>query len=138
MARTQPPRPFGTSWSTGYVRAWHAADVTALVALLREDADMSMPPTPSWYHGRDQIGVYLAHLFAGPWGRGLRLVPTAANRQPALAVYAPAGAGSASYQPFAVKVLTVHNGLVSGVTGFVQPGLFTRFALPSHLPAPGP
>jgi len=72
-----------------YVRAWHTADITALVALLRADARMAMPPTPSWYHGRDSIAVYLRQLFASPWGQDLRLLPTAANQQPALAVYAP-------------------------------------------------
>jgi RNA polymerase sigma-70 factor, ECF subfamily len=117
-----------------YVRAWHTHDVSALVALLREDAYMAMPPTPSWYQGRDDIGIYLRQLFASPWGRDLRLVPTAANRQPALAVYTPAGDGS-SYQPFAIKVLTVHSGLIAAIAGFVSPGLFGRFALPPHLPA---
>jgi RNA polymerase sigma-70 factor, ECF subfamily len=117
-----------------YVRAWHAQDVPALVALLREDAYMAMPPTPSWYQGRDYIGTYLRQLFANPWGRDLRLVPTGANRQPALAVYAPAGDGN-SYQPFAIKVLTANGGLIAAITGFVHPGLFVRFALPPHLPA---
>jgi len=115
-----------------YVRAWHAKDVPALVALLREDAHMAMPPTPSWYQGREHIGIYLRRLFASPWGTDLRLVPTAANRQPALAVYAPAEDG---YRPFAIKVLTVHNGLVAAITGFVHLGLFDRFSLPPHLPA---
>src|SRR5215207_4454677 len=69
-----------------------------------------------------------------PWGRDLRLVPTGANRQPALAVYAPAGDGN-SYQPFAIKVLTVNGGLIAAITGFVHPGLFGRFGLPPHLPA---
>jgi RNA polymerase sigma-70 factor, ECF subfamily len=114
-----------------YVRAWHAADVPALVALLRHDADMSMPPTPSWYRGRDSIGIYLEHLFASPVGRGLRLLRTAANRQPALAVY------DGTAEPFAIKVLTVHSGLVSAITGFVHPGLFPRFGLPGRL-ATGP
>jgi RNA polymerase sigma-70 factor, ECF subfamily len=117
-----------------YIRAWHANDVPALVSLLREDAYMAMPPTPSWYQGRDHIGIYLRQLFLSPWGRDLRLVPTAANRQPALAVYAPAGEDN-GHQPFAIKVLTVHNGLVAAVTGFVHPGLFGRFGLPPHLPA---
>jgi RNA polymerase sigma-70 factor, ECF subfamily len=115
------------------VRAWHAKDVPALVALLREDAHMAMPPTPSWYQGCDSIGLYLRQLFASPWGVDLRLVPTGANRQPALAVYAPAGDGR-GYRPFAVKVLTVHNGLVTAITGFVHPGLFDRFGLPLSLP----
>ena len=120
--------PSITLWSR------HAKDVPALVALLREDAYMAMPPTPSWYQGRDHIGIYLRQLFVSSWGRDLRLVPTGANRQPALAVYAPASDGN-GYQPFAIKVLTVHNGLVVAVTGFVHPGLFGRFGLPPQLPA---
>ncbi len=118
-----------------YVRAWHAADVPALVALLRADADMAMPPTPSWYRGRDSIGIYLRHLLAGPSGRDLRLVPTAANRQPALAVYSPADGGHPGHEPFAIKVLTLHGGLIAAITGFVDPGLFPRFGLPPQLPA---
>lgn len=115
-----------------YVRAWHTKDLPALVALLREDAHMAMPPTPSWYYGRDNIGSYLRHLFDAPWGADLRLLPTGANRQPALAVYAPAPHGP-SYRPFALQVLTIHNGLISAVTGFVYPGLFDRFGLPPEL-----
>jgi RNA polymerase sigma-70 factor, ECF subfamily len=115
-----------------YVRAWHAADIPALVALLRADADMAMPPTPSWYRGRDAIAAYLRQLFGSTWGRGLRLVPTAANRQPALAVYAPAGESDA-YYPFAIQVLTVHGESVTNITGFVEPRLFAAFGLPQRL-----
>jgi RNA polymerase sigma-70 factor, ECF subfamily len=117
-----------------YMRAWHAADIPALVALLRADAQMAMPPTPSWYHGHDSIAMYLRQLFASPWGRDLRLLPTAANQQPALAVYAPAAGGSA-HAPFAVKVLTMHGNLISGITGFVTPHLFPAFGLPAALNA---
>src|SRR4029453_2968381 len=118
-----------------YVRAWHAQDVPSLVALLREDAYMAMPPTPSWYQGRDDIGIYLRRLFASPLGGDLRLVPTGANRQPASAVYVPAGDGN-GYEPFAIKVLTVNGGLIVAITGFVDPSLFGRFAPAApHLPA---
>ena len=111
-----------------YLRAWHAADIPALVALLRTDAQLAMPPTPSWYQGRDAIEVYLRQLFGSPFGRQLRLLPTAANRQPALAVYAPAPDGP--HRPFAVKVFTVDGSLISGITGFVTPHLFPAFGLP--------
>jgi RNA polymerase sigma-70 factor (ECF subfamily) len=114
-----------------YVRAWHAADIPALVALLRHDAHMAMPPTPSWYAGRDAIAVYLRQLFNSPFGRQLRLQPTSANRQPALAVYAPASAGNALV-PFAVKVLTVNGDRISAITGFVTPHLFPAFELPDR------
>jgi RNA polymerase sigma-70 factor (ECF subfamily) len=106
-----------------YVSAWQAADVDALVALMRIDAHMAMPPTPSWYQGRDAIGTYLRQLFTTPFGRNLRLVPTGANRQPALAVSTPDG------RPFAVKVFTVDGDAISAITGFVSPPVFTRFQL---------
>jgi RNA polymerase sigma-70 factor, ECF subfamily len=134
-------RPSGdlTDLLDRYVRAWHAADIPALVALLRTDAQLAMPPTPSWYAGSDAIAVYLRQLFGGPFGRLLRLRPTAANGQPALAVYAPAAAGTALV-PFAVKVLTVDGDRISGITGFVTPQLFPAFGLPDRLSptAPGP
>jgi len=116
-----------------YLRAWRAADVPALVALLRADADMAMPPNPSWYRGKDAIAVYLRQLFSTPWGRDLRLLPTAANRQPALAVYAPTDAGQA-HMPFAIKVFTADGGLISSITGFVAPHLSTAFHLPDWSP----
>jgi RNA polymerase sigma-70 factor (ECF subfamily) len=111
-----------------YMQAWQAADVTALVALLRADCHMAMPPTPSWYQGRDNIGTYLRQLFTHPWGRHLELVPTAANRQPALAVYTPADDGNA-HRPFAVKVFTVNGDRISAITGFVSPNVFASFRL---------
>jgi RNA polymerase sigma-70 factor, ECF subfamily len=114
-----------------YVRAWHAKDVPTLIALLRQDAHMAMPPTPSWNHGRDSIGVYLRQLFASPLGVDLRMVVTEANGQPALAVYTPADHG---HVPFAIKVLTIQSGLIAGITGFVHVGLFDRFGLPPRLP----
>ena len=82
----------------------------------------------SWYQGRDNIGTYLRQLFAHPWGRHLQLVPTAANRQPALAVYAPADDGHA-LRPFAVKVFTVDGDRISAITGFVSPHVFASFGL---------
>jgi RNA polymerase sigma-70 factor (ECF subfamily) len=99
-----------------------------LVALLRADAEMAMPPTPSWYRGRDSIGIYLRQLFTTPWGRDLRLAPTAANRQPALAVYAPGDDGRGR-APFAIKVLTVDGDRISVITGFVSPHVLAPFSL---------
>ena len=104
-----------------YTAAWQAADVDALVALMRADAHVAMPPTPSWYQGRDSVGTYLGHLFATPFGRDLRLVPTGANRQPAVTVYTPDG------RPFAVKVFTVDGEAISAITGFVDLAVFARF-----------
>jgi RNA polymerase sigma-70 factor, ECF subfamily len=109
-----------------YVSAWEAADVEALVALLREDARMTMPPTPSWYLGRAAIARFLAEFFAAEPGAGTTLVPTGANRQPALVVLARRTGG---HEPLAVKVLTVESGAVTAITGFADPRLFSYFVL---------
>jgi RNA polymerase sigma-70 factor (ECF subfamily) len=74
--------------------------------------------------------VYLSHLFASPWGRDLRLLASAANQQPALAVYAPTDDGL-TYAPFALKVLTIHGERIAAITGFVTPHLFPAFGLPT-------
>src|SRR4029453_3193140 len=42
-----------------YVNAWERNDVDAVVAMLAEDAKMTMPPLPSWYSGREQVAAFL-------------------------------------------------------------------------------
>src|SRR5215471_6441964 len=46
-----------------YVRAWETADIDGLVALLRDDAVISMPPWPNWYRGRDAVRLLLEWIF---------------------------------------------------------------------------
>lgn len=56
-----------------------------------EDARFTMPPLPAWFEGREDVGRFLAQrVFATPW----RLVPIAANGQPAFACYQYDGSGS--------------------------------------------
>ena len=64
-----------------YLRAWEGHDIEGFVALLKEDATFTMPPWLQWYAGREAIGAF----FAMAWKTcgGVRLVPTAANGQPA-------------------------------------------------------
>lgn len=109
-----------------YVRAWEEADVEGLVALLREDATMTMPPTPSWYAGRAAIGAFFSNLFAGDLRGRLQLVPTRANRQPALAVYLHESDDGHS-SAFALMVLTLRRGEILTITGFTNASLLSRF-----------
>jgi RNA polymerase sigma-70 factor (ECF subfamily) len=60
-----------------YLQAWETDDVDGLVALLKEDATLSMPPVPSWYQGRDAIRrVLSAVLFPPGVYKQWRLSPT--------------------------------------------------------------
>jgi RNA polymerase sigma-70 factor (ECF subfamily) len=68
-----------------FVAAWEAADLDALLALLTDDATISMPPMPFEYEGCDAVVDFCATLFGA--GRRFELVPTRANGQPAFGAY---------------------------------------------------
>src|SRR2546425_6635734 len=89
-----------------YVDAWQAADAAGLVALLREDALITMPPLPLWYRGRAAIRWFFeTQLFSGDAQVRFRLVATQANGSPAFATYQRDEAGR--YRLGALQVLTL-------------------------------
>jgi RNA polymerase sigma-70 factor (ECF subfamily) len=113
-----------------YLKAWEGHDLEGFVALLKEDANVVMPPWAQWYTGREAI----RRLFAWAWAtcRGVRLVPTVANGQPAFAVYERSETDG-SYVPHAIQVLALDRDRIAAVTIFlVTPGsqLFQTFGLP--------
>ncbi|HWE60422.1 MAG TPA: RNA polymerase subunit sigma-70 [Chloroflexota bacterium] len=115
---------------TRYVHAWEAADVHRLVALLREDAVLTMPPLPAWYRGRGAIQAFLlGHLFQGDAIGRFRLVATRANGSPAFAAYTRGADGV--YRPGAIQVLTLAGDGIAEIHDFLalDGRLFTRFDL---------
>ena len=103
-----------------YVGAWVHADVDALVALLKDDARLSMPPLPEWYVGIPAIADFFRWA-TGPDGPGpYRLVARRASGAPALEIYA-------REQPFVLQVLDVDADRISGITSFMNPALFGFF-----------
>ena len=66
-----------------FIAAWERSDVDAVVALLAEDVEMSMPPYAEWYRGRAAVAAFLTETPLRP-GRRWRLEQTTANGQPAL------------------------------------------------------
>src|SRR5262249_51959746 len=116
-----------------YLRAWEDHDLDGFVALLKEDATLTMPPWRQWYEGCNAIREF----FALAWNTvgGLRLAPTAANGQPAFAVYARASADS-QWTAHALQVLELDRDSISALTVFVGPlgpRLFPAFGLPLAL-----
>jgi len=100
------------------------------VALLKEDATAIMPPWLQWYAGRRAIRSF----FAAAWKTcgGLRLVPTAANGQPAFAVY-ERSAADGRWVAHSTHVLTLQHDAISTMTLFVEPRLSEAFGLPRIL-----
>jgi len=115
-----------------YVRAWESRDVAGFTALLKEDAVMSMPPWKQWYRGRTAIAAFFGRT-GRPGGHApFRLVPTAANRQPAFAFYSRWQ--SPEWRFHSVQLLTLHEHSVAAMTSFVMPALASVFDLPVVLP----
>ncbi len=110
-----------------YIRAFEAGDVDALVELLTEDAILEMPPVPLWYVGRDDYGTFIRRVFAMR-GVGWRMVPTAANGQPAVAAYAPDPDGG--HRLHTLQVFTVVEGKIAHTVVFQDPAVFAAFELP--------
>jgi RNA polymerase sigma-70 factor, ECF subfamily len=117
-----------------YLEAWEGHDLDGFVALLQEDASFTMPPWLQWYAGREAIGSF----FGMAWKTcsGLRLIPAAANGQPAFAVYERTGA-EARWVAHSIQVLTIKDDMISTLTLFVPPTgplMFHSFGLPLSLP----
>jgi RNA polymerase sigma-70 factor (ECF subfamily) len=106
-----------------YVRAWEAADVAGLVALLREDAVLRMPPMPM-VAGAEAIVDFLAHSIfpIAP----MRLVETRANGAPAFAAYMPEATGN-RFAMFALLVITSDGRQISSIHAFSDPRVLARF-----------
>ena len=109
-----------------YVDAFHRYDVDALVALLRADATITMPPYTFWLRGPETIGPWLRRQAVHC--RGSRLVPAAACGSPAFGQYFSNG------QPWALFVLELSGDRIASWSMFLDTQkLFPLFGLPSHL-----
>jgi len=115
-----------------YVRAFEAADVDGLVALLSEDAVLEMPPVPLWLHGRSDYGRFMRRLY-GMRGTAWRVVPALANTQPAMAAYC--GDADGTYRLHTLQVFTVRGAQVTRTVVFQDPQVFSAFDLPVVLAA---
>jgi RNA polymerase sigma-70 factor, ECF subfamily len=114
-----------------FMAARDAVDIDAVVALLTEDPVMTMPPERMRIAGAPAIGDFFAAVPQQGRLDEIRLLPTAANRQPALAAYALTDDGK--HRPYGLMVLQMEGDLISGIVGFPDPWLFELCGLPSEL-----
>ncbi|MEU6645403.1 sigma-70 family RNA polymerase sigma factor [Saccharomonospora sp. NPDC046836] len=111
-----------------YVTAFERHDVDTLIALLHEDATMSMPPFAWWLRGRADIGTVLR--VPGQPCEGDRVLLTAANGCPALAQYRDGAA-------FALVVLDLAGERIARSTTYLEAArLFPFFGLPMSFAEP--
>jgi len=121
----EPSEPAARALLDQYIAAFEHADAAALERLLRRDAVLELPPSSVWFTGGEAIATAVAGLGSpGEW----RMVPTAANGQPAAAAYQRGADGT--YRAFGIVVLTAAATGLARIVVFGDPGLFGRFGLP--------
>ena len=116
-----------------YAAAFENSDMDELLRLLKQDAVWEMPPHLEWYVGSEDI----VHLIRSqcPFRAGdTRLVPTAANGQPAFAVYGRQDDGR--FHAYQLQVLEFEGDRVAHVVTFFDTSLFAVCGLPDVHPAP--
>jgi RNA polymerase sigma-70 factor (ECF subfamily) len=108
-----------------YIEAHERGDADAVVALVREDFRIVMPPDPRTWESR---AAYVRLAFSSTWPGKWRLLPGSANRQPMVAFYLAGPDGL--HRPTALQVLRIDAGLITQAISFRQPTLFPAFGLP--------
>jgi RNA polymerase sigma-70 factor, ECF subfamily len=129
----EPAEPDLRALLDRFAAAFEDGDVTALAALLREDVALEMPPLATWFSGREAVLGFVSSNLGATAGR-TRLVPAAANGQPAFAAYLRQADGV--YRAHAMIVLTLTGALITRIVIFLEPTLFRLFGLAREL-APG-
>ena len=114
-----------------FADAFERDDIDAVVALLTEDAVVSMPPQPEWHQGRADIADFLRarHLHRLPlrW----RFYRVAANLQPAYAYYLEQ---DGEWVRSGIFVLGVRPDGIASITRFPDvTSLLDRFGAPERL-----
>src|SRR4051794_20891743 len=120
-----------------YVAAFEAYDIPSLVALLHEDASISMPPIAMWLRGLEDLSAW--YLGYGIGCKGSRLVPTTANGLPAFAQYRP-DHDNGGHLAWSLQVLEISgsgaDSRIDHIHHFLDvEKVFPRFGLDLRLPA---
>jgi RNA polymerase sigma-70 factor (ECF subfamily) len=110
--------------------AFEAGNVDELLVLLTEDVLVTMPPIPGELVGREDAGRYFRKTLFRP-GPSMRIVPTRANGQPALASYVR-DPQTDLYHASGIVVLTLSGRLTSAMTLFGK-DVLSSFGLPRAL-----
>jgi RNA polymerase sigma-70 factor, ECF subfamily len=113
-----------------YVRAWESADVASLVALLRDDAVVAMPPGVL-LSGPAEIGAFLAESVLID-GRRIRLRPVRTDGGLAHVLYSSSGEGS-PLSAFAVLLVDVDRSKIVRLSAFADRRVIARFGLPEEM-----
>jgi RNA polymerase sigma-70 factor (TIGR02960 family) len=115
-----------------FAEAFERGDSKAVVALLADDAWLTMPPYPFEYQGKEAIALFLEYRVPLRGAR-VRVVATRANGQPAFGCYLDDRHAPIA-RLYGFLVLTLDGEHISAITQFSDTTVSARFGLPRTLP----
>jgi RNA polymerase sigma-70 factor (TIGR02960 family) len=127
-----PDSPEERALVTRFATAFQSGDIPGVIALLTDDALMTMPPEAAEYVGPDAIGRFLSTVPASGALERFHLAPTRANGQPAFGCYLKDPHTPIAHA-YGLMVLTLRGDRVAGLAGFADTAVFARFGLPRTL-----
>ena len=127
-----PDSPQERDLTRRFAETFTSGDVDGLVALLTDDAWLTMPPAPHGYRGPAAIAAFLSVFTAWRAERRLRLLPTRANSRPAFGCYL-IEPGVTTGRRAGILVLTPEADRLRAVGWFLDDDLFGHFRLPEHI-----
>jgi RNA polymerase sigma-70 factor (ECF subfamily) len=107
-----------------YIAAFETDDMDGLLALLREDALLRMPPQPDLFGGAQIAWFFHDDVAHGDLTR-IKHTPTWANGRPAVTINLQGEDGE--LVPHGISVLDVKEGQIVGIDAFLDPALVSRF-----------
>jgi RNA polymerase sigma-70 factor (ECF subfamily) len=125
-----PKSPAEAAVVDRFVSAFERFDLDELVALLTDDARLTMPPEPAEHRGPQPIAGFLLESHSG---QDFKFFPTRANSQPALVLYLP-DPSAPIWRASGLIVLTLRGNQIHALTRFADLGLLARFGFPRTLP----
>jgi RNA polymerase sigma-70 factor (TIGR02960 family) len=127
-----PDSPEERALVARFATAFQSGDVAGVIALLTDDALMTMPPEAAEYVGPEAIARFLSTVPAAGSLERFRLVPTRANGQPGFGCYLKDPHTPIAHA-YGLMVLTLRGDRVAGVAGFADTAVLARFGLPRTL-----
>jgi RNA polymerase sigma-70 factor (TIGR02960 family) len=114
-----------------FADAFLSDDIETVLALLTDDAVISMPPEPLWRQGREDIGEFLRERTARRY-EDWQFVETRANGQPAFAYYLRSEDDGAHVRG-GLFVIGLAGGGVASITRFPDGPWVDEFGVPARL-----
>jgi RNA polymerase sigma-70 factor (TIGR02960 family) len=116
-----------------FADSFERGDVAGIVALLTDDAWLTMPPLPLEYQGRGTVGQFLSAISFRGGTRQFRLIATRANGQPAFGCYLR-DAHAPIAHAHGLIVLTLAGDRICVVSRYLDSSVMPWFGLPRTMP----